>query len=86
MLDQQFYNIILMDVQMPQMDGITATKKIRNSACTKSQPYIIALTANTSKEDRENCFNAGMNDYIRKPIIINELVTVLSKITYSNPI
>jgi len=77
MLDNQFYNIILMDIQMPEMDGVTATKRIRQS--TQNQPYIIALTANALEADRQICLDAGMNDFITKPIVIPELTRVLSQ-------
>lgn len=77
MLEKQFYDVILMDMQMPEMDGITATKKIRESA--QPQPYIIALTANALEEDKEMCLNAGMNDYISKPLDIAQLREALEK-------
>ncbi|NEN88770.1 MAG: response regulator, partial [Okeania sp. SIO3H1] len=78
----QFYDIILMDIQMPEMDGIEATHHIRQqfknteSTC---QPWIIAMTANAMKEDRENCFKAGMNDYLSKPVQLHELAAILEK-------
>ncbi|BAQ63680.1 PAS domain S-box protein [Geminocystis sp. NIES-3709] len=78
MLEKQFYDLILMDMQMPEMDGLTATKIIRESS--QSQPYIIALTANALEGDRQICLNAGMNDYISKPIVIKELSQSLSKL------
>ncbi|MBL1210509.1 MAG: response regulator [Geminocystis sp. GBBB08] len=74
-LEKQFYDVILMDMQMPQMDGITATKIIRQSSTP--QPYIIALTANALEEDRQLCLNIGMNDYLSKPIVITQLKEVL---------
>jgi PAS domain S-box-containing protein len=77
MLENQFYDLILMDIQMPEMDGITATKIIRQS--NKLQPYIIAVTANALAEDRQLCLEVGMNDFISKPITISELTRALSE-------
>ncbi len=62
------YDVILMDVQMPEMDGLEATRWICHHLNTEQKPWIIALTANTMKNDREICLNAGMNDFISKPI------------------
>lgn len=62
------FDIVLMDVQMPEMDGLTATRKLRASLPDAEQPYIIAMTANALEGDRENCLAAGMNDYVSKPI------------------
>ena len=71
------YDLILMDVQMPEMDGLEATRMIR--LCLNIQPIIIAMTANTLQGDREQCLQAGMDDYIGKPIHLEELVIVLEK-------
>lgn len=71
------YDLILMDVQMPQMDGLEASRMIR--LCLSVQPVIIAMTANTLQGDREDCFGAGMDDYISKPINLDELVNILEK-------
>ena len=69
------YDIILMDIQMPIMDGITATKKIREvETNTHSHTPIIAITANALSGDKEICLAAGMNDYISKPFQIDILV------------
>ncbi|AFZ57874.1 MASE1 domain-containing protein [Anabaena cylindrica FACHB-243] len=76
-LEKQFYDVILMDMQMPEMDGITATRIIRQSS--KPQPWIIAITANALEEDRNACFNAGMNDFITKPILPGELTAAIKK-------
>ena len=78
------YDIILMDVQMPVMDGIIAAKKIREiEASTNTQTPIIAITANALSGDRENCFAVGMNDYISKPfqvdILIQKMKNLLEK-------
>ncbi len=72
------YDAVLMDVQMPIMDGIEATKTIRKNPDSKDIP-IIAMTAYAMKGDRENCLRSGMNDYVSKPIDANQLLTVLSR-------
>jgi len=77
MINKKDYNIILMDVQMPEMDGIEATQTIRKQNQVK--PYIIAMTANAMPEDKEICINAGMNDYLAKPMKVNELTNALQK-------
>jgi CheY-like chemotaxis protein len=66
-----------MDVQMPEMDGLEATRMIR--LCLETQPVIIAMTANSMQGDREECLRAGMDDYISKPVHIEELVILLEK-------
>ncbi len=71
------YDLILMDMQMPEMDGLEATKIIRQEL--QKQPVIIALTANTMQGDQEECLNAGMNDYISKPVKLEDLVAKLEK-------
>ncbi|GAB6140448.1 hypothetical protein JCM14076_11770 [Methylosoma difficile] len=73
---QHRYDIILMDMQMPNMDGLTATKHIR--AMDIEQPYIIALTANAFYEDQLDCRQAGMNDFLSKPINLDKIVEKLS--------
>ena len=77
MLEKQSYDVILMDMQMPEMDGITATRIIRQSS--KPQPWIIAITANVLEEDRQACFDAGMNDFMAKPIRVEELAAIIEK-------
>ncbi len=77
MASQQQYDIILMDVQMPEIDGQEATRIIRESL--PIQPVIIAMTANAMKEDRDDCLNAGMNDFLSKPVKLEELVSMLAK-------
>jgi signal transduction histidine kinase/CheY-like chemotaxis protein len=77
MISHEHYDIILMDVQMPEMDGLEATRMIRT--CLEVQPVIIAMTANVMLGDREECIQAGMDDYISKPIELNELLSQLEK-------
>jgi PAS domain S-box-containing protein len=72
---RQTYDVVLMDVQMPEMDGLDATRTIRKADI--KQPYIIAMTANAMQGDRELCLAAGMEFYITKPIRVPELVTAL---------
>jgi CheY-like chemotaxis protein/signal transduction histidine kinase len=76
-VSQKTYDVILMDVQMPEMDGMEASRMIR--LCLSVQPVIIAMTANTLQGDREDCLQAGMDDYISKPINLEELVHTLEK-------
>jgi signal transduction histidine kinase/DNA-binding response OmpR family regulator len=77
MVGQDHYDIILMDVQMPQMNGLEATRMIRT--CLEVQPVIIALTANAMHGDRDECRQAGMDDYMSKPIDLDELLKQLEK-------
>lgn len=78
MLEQKPYDVILMDVQMPEMDGLEATRIIRKNI-TWQQPVIIAMTANAMQEDKEECLQAGMNDYLSKPVNPDDLAQVLKK-------
>jgi CheY-like chemotaxis protein len=71
------YDLILMDVQMDEMDGLEATRMIR--LCLSVQPIIIAMTANTMQGDREECLQAGMDDYLGKPVKLEELVKIIEK-------
>lgn len=74
---EEKFDLILMDMQMPEMDGVEATRIIRQTL--RVQPVIIALTANTMQGDEEKCINAGMNDYISKPVKLEEVVQKLEK-------
>jgi CheY-like chemotaxis protein len=83
-LQVQFYDVVLMDVQMPEMDGLEATQRICQQFPAISRPYIIAMTANAMQGDREICLAAGMDDYVSKPIKIEELALALSKCPLRN--
>ncbi len=76
MVNQNKYDVVLMDMQMPVMDGISATKIIRTDTRHTALP-IVAMTANVMAADREKCIDAGMNDHVAKPIDPDELFTVL---------
>jgi signal transduction histidine kinase/DNA-binding response OmpR family regulator len=78
-LQQQPYDVVLMDVQMPEMDGLEATLHIRQEMADDMQPHIIAVTANAMKEDRDQYLSLGMDDYLSKPIRVAELVAALER-------
>ncbi len=77
---QKNYDLILMDVQMPEIDGFTATKKIRAMDSTKKDVPIIALTAHALMGDREKCLEAGMNEYVSKPVVASEIIRIVDKL------
>ena len=77
MAAQYAYDIILMDVQIPEMDGLEATRIIRREL--EIQPVIIAMTANAMKEDRDQCLQAGLDDFLSKPVKVEDLVAMLTK-------
>ncbi|BFM39458.1 response regulator [Synechocystis sp. LKSZ1] len=79
-LQQVPYDVVLMDVEMPEMDGMTATRRLRATALPWEQPWIIAVTAYAMQGDRENCLQAGMDDYISKPIREPELIAALQRV------
>lgn len=76
-VDRQTYDVILMDMQMPEMDGLEATRQLRRKWQDEQGARIIAMTANAMQGDRELCMAAGMNDYVSKPIRVKELVEAL---------
>ena len=78
-LENQIYDVIFMDIQMPEMDGNKATQEIRKNFPQERQPHIIAMTAHALKGDREKYIARGMNDYISKPINVENLIEVLEK-------
>ncbi|WP_297061090.1 GAF domain-containing protein [Thermosynechococcus sp. M3746_W2019_013] len=84
-LQQRPYDVILMDVQMPKMDGLETTERICAQWPPSQRPWIIAMTANALAGDRERCFAAGMDDYISKPIKIEALAAALNRCRCLNP-
>jgi signal transduction histidine kinase/DNA-binding response OmpR family regulator len=79
MLERQAYDVVLMDARMPEMDGVAATRRIRESMAAAEQPHIIAVTANAMEGDRERYLEAGMDDYLSKPIQLAELRASLER-------
>jgi PAS domain S-box-containing protein len=80
-LEHHNYDLILMDVQMPEMDGFETTRAIRKLRPSGNHPKIIAITAYALKEDRQRCLDAGMDDYISKPVRLQDLAEMLEKIS-----
>lgn len=78
-LRRQTYDLVFMDVHMPEMDGLTATQHICQEWSPAFRPKIIAMTANAMQGDRDKCLKAGMDDYISKPIRVEQLVQSLKK-------
>ncbi len=78
-LERQPYDVVLMDVQMPELDGLDAARRICERWPADVRPHIVAMTANAMPEDREACLAAGMHDYLAKPIRPNELAMALSR-------
>jgi CheY-like chemotaxis protein len=79
-LERQRYDIVLMDVQMPEMDGLEASRQINKQWSRDQRPQIVAMTANAMQGDREQCIAAGMDDYITKPIRVEELTAALERV------
>jgi|GEM_PF-3198264 signal transduction histidine kinase/CheY-like chemotaxis protein len=75
------FDAILMDVQMPQLSGLEATRLLHQGSSSMNHPPIIGLTAHTTPEDRENCFKVGMVDYLAKPLVLEELHAALERNT-----
>ncbi len=76
-VSQKRYDVVLMDLQMPEMDGLEATRRIREELPPRAQPWVIAMTANAMDSDREQCFSAGMDDFLGKPIRVDALTAAL---------
>jgi CheY-like chemotaxis protein len=80
-VERQAYDVVLMDVQMPEMDGLEATRQILTRwPNKKDRPSIIAMTADAMQSDREMCLAVGMDDYVAKPIRVAELMEALQKV------
>ncbi len=76
-IKEKDYNLVLMDVQMPEVDGLMATQMVRKLEGEKSKVPIIAITAHALAGDKEKCIEAGMNDYLSKPIIADKMITMI---------
>ena len=80
-IQRQVYDVVLMDVQMPEMDGLEASRQITAKWQPHERPRIVAMTANAMQGDREECLAAGMDDYVTKPIRVDALVEALMQVT-----
>ena len=78
-LEKQIYDVVFMDIQMPEMDGDEASRHIRENFSQERQPYIVAMTAYALKSDREKYIARDMDDYISKPIRVAKLIEILKK-------
>ena len=78
-LRRQPYDLVLMDVQMPEMDGMEATGRIRRDFPQSQQPFVVAVTAAATRMDRERCLAAGMDDHLAKPFQLKALIDVLMR-------
>ena len=85
-LERQPYDLVLMDIQMTELDGLSATREIRRRWPAGERPRIVAMTANASPEDRQSCLDAGMDDYVSKPVTPATLTEALKRtIARDNP-
>jgi CheY-like chemotaxis protein len=78
-LQRQPYDMVFMDMQMPEMDGLQATRIIRATLSAEAQPAIIAMTAAAMLEDQQACLAAGMNAHISKPVRVEQIIDVVRK-------
>ncbi|RZL88984.1 MAG: response regulator, partial [Variovorax sp.] len=79
-VQRQPYDVVLMDVQMPELDGLDATRQICTLQAAGHRPRIVAMTANAMQGDQEMCLAAGMDDYLTKPIRVDRLVEALNQV------
>jgi CheY-like chemotaxis protein len=84
-IEREPYDVVLMDVQMPEMDGLEASRRITAQWPAGQRPRIVAMTANAMQGDREECLAAGMDDYVTKPIRVDALVQALMSVTAREP-
>ena len=80
-LQRQLYDLVLMDIHMPEMDGIEATRRIRSTVARARQPTIVAVTAAAMLDDQQACLAAGMDTYLTKPIRVEELIKTLESVS-----
>jgi PAS domain S-box-containing protein len=80
-LQRQIYDLVMMDIQMPEMDGVEATHIIRRELHLEHQPHIIAMTANAFEDQRRTYLESGMNDYVSKPVQLDKLLAALHRIS-----
>jgi PAS domain S-box-containing protein len=78
-LGHQRYDLVFMDMQMPEVDGLEATRRIRREVPADAQPWIVAMTANAMESDRRQCLEAGMDDYLSKPLVVDALIAALRR-------
>jgi CheY-like chemotaxis protein len=78
-IESSDYDVVIMDVQMPEMDGLEATRAIRQRLPVSAQPHIIGMTANAFESAKRECFAAGMNDYVSKPFTLYDLAAALQR-------
>lgn len=78
-MDQQSFDLIFLDIQMPEMDGLEAARLIREREAGREKPWLVALTANAMQSDRDECLAAGMNDHVAKPIGLKQLAAAIDR-------
>ncbi len=78
-VEQQPFDLIFLDIQMPEMDGLEAARRIREREAGREKPWLVALTANAMQSDRDECLAAGMNDHVAKPIGLKQLAAAIDR-------
>jgi CheY-like chemotaxis protein len=77
------YDVVFMDVQMPELDGLEVTRRLKQAG--RASPWIVAMTAHALEDDRRQCLDAGMDDYLSKPIQLAELSQALGRVPAARP-